>query len=134
MLYGIPHTSIDDVWDEVRPWIERAAETTRGKWDAQDIRIGLLTGDDQLWIWKSPTAFAVGITRLANYPKQRVCTLRIVTGTNMAEWAQPCIETIEAWARANGCQAMEFQARPGWRRFLCARGYDKTHEYLERAL
>jgi hypothetical protein len=134
MLYGIQCTEVDSVWAEVRPWIEEAALTTRGKWDAEDIRAGLLTGEDQLWIWKTPTAFAVGITRLANYPKQRVCTLRIVTGTNMAEWAVPCIETIEAWGRANGCHAMEFQARPGWKQFLSGRGYDHTHSYLEKSL
>jgi hypothetical protein len=134
MLYGIQRDQISEVWPEVCPWIEAAAETTRGKWDAEDIRAGLLTGEDQLWIWKTDTAFAVGVTRLANYPKQRVCNLRIVTGTSMAEWAQPCIETIEAWARENGCHAMEFQARPGWERFLKGRGYDKTHVYMERAL
>ncbi|MBB5509561.1 hypothetical protein [Paraburkholderia atlantica] len=134
MLYGIQRTDIDAVWEDVRALIEEACETTRGKFDAQDIRAGLLTGEDQLWIWKSPTAFAVGITRLANYPKQRVCTLRIVTGSNMDEWYLPCLETIEKWAKANGCHAMEFQARPGWERFIRPLGYDKTHVYLEKTL
>lgn len=134
MLYGIQRSEINAVWEEVRPWLEAACETSRGKFDAEDIRAGLLSGEDQLWIWKSPTAFAVGITRLSNYPKQRVCNLRIVTGENMAEWAQPCIETIEQWARANGCHAMEFCARGGWERFLTRRGYDRTHVFLERTL
>lgn len=134
MLHGIPAHLIDEVWDEVRPWLADACKTSRGKFDENDIRIGLLERDDQLWIWRTPTAFAVGVTRLINYPKQRVCQLRIVTGTNMDEWAQPCIEAIERWAKANGCDAMEFQARPGWERFLSCRGYDKTHVYLERAL
>jgi len=134
MLYGIQPAEINAVWAEVRPWIEEACETTRGKFDAQDIRAGLLAGEDQLWIWKTPTAFAIGITRLANYPKQRVCTLRIVTGTNADEWYVPCLETIERWARANGCHAMEFQARPGWERFIRPLGYDKTHVYLEKSL
>ncbi|MEC4533082.1 hypothetical protein VSR91_26530, partial [Klebsiella pneumoniae] len=66
MLYGIQIPHINEVWPEVRPWIEHACETTRGKFDAEDIRAGLLTGEDQLWIWKTATAFAVGITRLAN--------------------------------------------------------------------
>lgn len=134
MLYGIERDEIGAVWDEVRPWIARACETSRGKFDADDIRSSLLDGTNQLWIWKTPTAFAVGITCLSNYPQQRVCNLRIVTGTNMAEWYEPCIETIERWAKANGCDAMEFQARPGWERLLARRGYDKTHVYLERLL
>jgi hypothetical protein len=134
MLYGIQRSEIDAVWPEVRPWLMRACATSRGKFDAEDIRAGLLAGDDQLWIWKTPTAFAVGITRISTYPKQRVCTLRIVTGENMDEWALPCIDTIERWAKQNGCDAMELQARPGWERLLSRRGYDKTHVYLELAL
>jgi hypothetical protein len=134
MLYGIQPAEINAVWEDVRALIEDACETTRGKFDAQDIKAGLLTGEDQLWIWRTATAFAVGITRLANYPKQRVCTLRIVTGNNVDEWYLPCLETIERWAKANGCQAMEFQARPGWERFIRPLGYDKTHVYLEKSL
>jgi hypothetical protein len=136
MLYGIPSTSIDDVWDEVRPWIAAACERSRGKFDADDIRIGLLERDDQLWIWRTDTAYAVGVTRLVNYPKQTVCALRIVTGRNMAEWIEPAMAGIEQWAKSQGCAAMELCARPGWERALRSRvsGYDKTHVYLERAL
>lgn len=134
MLYGIQIKDIEAVWPEVRPWLEDACATSRGKFMVDDIFDGLMAGVDQLWIWKSPTAFAVGITRLSEYPRQRVCNLRIVTGRNMGEWAQPCIETIEKWAKAQGCSAMEFQARAGWERFLSKRGYDKTHVYLERSL
>lgn len=134
MLYGIQRDEINVVWPEVRPWLEQACATSRGKFDAEDIRAGLLAGEDQLWIWKTPTAFAVGITRIANYPKKSVCTLRIVTGKNMDEWAVPCIQTIERWAKANGCADMELQARPGWERLLSRLGYEKTHVYLERLL
>jgi hypothetical protein len=136
MLYGIQPLQIDEVWDEVRPWIAAACNTSRGKFDADDIRIGLLTGEDQLWIWRTDTAYAVGITRITNYPQQKVCQLRIVTGRNRAEWQVPCIETIERWAKANGCAAMELQARPGWwRGFLRGvLGYDMTHVYCEKRL
>ena len=134
MLYGIQRHEIDVVWGEVRPWIEAACKRSRGKFDEYDIKAGLLSGDDQLWIWKTATAFAVGISRIADYPKQRVCTLRIVTGRNMGEWIRPCLETIEKWAKANGCNALEFQARPGWERFLRTQGYEKTHVYIEKAI
>ena len=134
MLYGIPAHLVDEVWDEVRPWIAAACKTSRGKFDENDIRIGCLEREDQLWIWRTETAFAVGITRIVNYPKKSVCSLRIVTGRNMKEWYLPCLETIEKWAKANGCHAMEFQARPGWERMIRPLGYDKTHLYLEREI
>jgi hypothetical protein len=132
MLYGIPATAVDAVWPEVRPWIEAACKRSRGKFDALDIKRGLLERDDQLWIWRTPTAFAVGITRLTNYPKQRVCTIRIVTGTNRREWERECIAHMERWAREQGCDAMELQARPGWKSVL--RDYDMTHVFLEKRL
>jgi hypothetical protein len=134
MLYGIQRTEVDSVWGEVRPWIEAACVRNRGKYDAEDVRAGLLSGEDQLWIWKTRTAFAVGVTRLPNYPKQRVCQLRIVTGTNAAEWQDETLATIERWAKANGCAAMELCARPGWARRIRKHGYDATHVYLEKAL
>lgn len=136
MLYGIQKHLIDEVWDEVRPWIAAACKTSRGKFDENDIRMGLLLGEDQLWIWRTETSYAVGITRLVNYPRQRVCSIRIVTGRNRPEWQVPAMEAIELWARANGCQAMELQARPGWWRGFLRRlgGYEMTHLYVEKAL
>jgi len=134
MLYGIPYTSIDEVWDEVRPWIEAACLSSRGKFDADDIRIGLLDRDDQLWIWRTPTAYAVGVTRILVYPKQRVCSIRICTGRNRHEWQKECIAQLEAWAKSQGCDAMELQARVGWSRVLASQGYETTHCYVEKAL
>jgi hypothetical protein len=132
MLYGIQPAEIEAVWGEVCPWIAAACKRNRGKFDEQDIRAGLLSGEDQLWIWKSPTAFAVGITRLENYPKQRVCTIRIVTGTNAAEWQESAMETIKRWAKENGCSSMSLCARPGWARRL--KGFEQTHVFLEQSL
>lgn len=136
MLYGIPSTAVDAVWGEVRPWIEDACKRSRGKFDADDIKTGLLNRDDQLWIWKTETAYAVGVTRLVHYPKQMVCTIRIVTGRNAREWAAPAMQAMQEWAKAQGCAAMELQARPGWERVLRAAspGYERTHVYLEKTL
>jgi hypothetical protein len=134
MLYGIQRTEVDSVWGEVRPWIEAACARNRGKYDAEDVHRWLLLGEDQLWIWKTPTAFAIGITRLENYPTQRVCMIRIVTGANAAEWQDETLATIERWAKANGCAAMELCARRGWARRIRKHGYDMTHVYLEKPL
>jgi len=132
MLYGIQPDQIKVVWPEVEPWISAACKRNRGKYDAQDILAGLLSGTDQLWIWRSPTAYAVGITRLSNYPRCKVCAVRIVTGTNSAEWRLQTLATIEQWARTNGCASMELVARKGWARHL--KDYDMTHVMLEKHL
>jgi hypothetical protein len=132
MLYGIPAHVVDDVWDEVRPWIAAACKRSRGKFDENDIRIGLLERDDQLWIWRTETAYAVGVTRIVVHPKKKVCAIRLVTGRNRREWEKECIARIESWAKSQGCEAMELQARPGWKSVLP--DYDMTHIVLEKRL
>lgn len=134
MLYGIQRGEIDAVWPEVRPWIAAACKRSRGKFDAEDVKARLFKGVDQLWIWKSPTAFAVGITSIENYPKQDVCTIRIVTGTNAAEWELSAMDTIRCWAKANGCSSMSLCARPGWAKRLRSQGFEQTHVFLEQSL
>ena len=132
MLHAIQPHQIGDVWWEVLPWIEASCRRNRGKYDAGDILDGLFSGEDQLWIWRSPTAFAVGITRISNYPKCKVCAVRIVTGTNSAEWREQTLHAIEDWARQNGCASMELITRKGWARHL--KEYEMTHVYLEKKL
>jgi len=132
MLYGIPAHVVDDVWDEVRPWITAACKRSRGKFDENDIRIGLLERDDQLWIWRTETSYAVGVTRIVVHPQMKVCSIRLVTGRNRVEWEKECIARIESWAKSQGCEAMELQARPGWKTVLP--DYDMTHIVLEKRL
>ena len=134
MLYGIQKHLIDEVWDEVRPWIAAACKRSRGKFDADDVRIRLLEGIDQLWIWRTETAYAIGVTHIEVYPKKRVCQIRMVMGSNAAEWEAPAMKTIEAWATANSCTDMELCARPGWSRRMRAHGYVETHRVIEKAL
>lgn len=60
------------------------------------------------------------VTELVSYPRRRACRVFLVGGTGMRRWLQSFQTTVEAFARAHGCDFMEGGARFGWTR---AAGY-----------
>ena len=44
------------------------------------------------------------------------------------------LAAIEAWAREQGCDAVEPFCRPGWKRELRALGYRERHVLMRKAL
>lgn len=76
---------------------------------------------------------ALAITEIVAYPRIAVCKLLACTGEDAARWVN-LLTQIEAWAKAQGCAAMEPICRPGWERHLKPKGYRKTHVVLEKTL
>jgi hypothetical protein len=132
MFHGILSTDIDRVWPIVQNNIEEAVKTARGKYTVEDLHQELKDRDCQLWIYRSPTARGVFVTQIHSYKRQKVCGIRIATGHNYQEWMDEGMSILEAWAKEQGCDAIELIARPGWSRIL--KGYDLTHVYLEKNL
>lgn len=133
-LYGIPPEQVESVWELVEPWIVDSADRTRGKYSADDIKSGVLSGHAQLWLWDSSTALGILITEIAVYPQNRCCVISTGAGTNPDEWWAKALETIETFARHAGCSDMLVICRPGWEKRIRSAGYDRTHIYMEKRL
>ncbi len=132
-LVGIPATEIDAVWPLVAPILHAACRRGRGKETPADIRGALTERDLQLWlVWDGGVA-ALAITEIVRHPCKSCCRIRFCTGRGRQAW-QHHIATIECWAKANGCAAMELIARPSWSRPLKEHGYTATHVFLEKEL
>ncbi len=131
-LVGIWSTQIDETWNEVLPFVERALEHSYET--PQRVYEFLKEKKAQLWVAKKDGAIVVVcVTQVSEYPKGNTCGIWICTGTGRADW-QHHIRTIEAWAKSNGCVAMRSEARMGWQRVLKPMGYEATHVTLEKAL
>ncbi|HJQ13039.1 MAG TPA: hypothetical protein VJ840_18550 [Gemmatimonadaceae bacterium] len=133
-LYGIAPEQVDAVWPKVAKWLDGSAESTRGKYTADDIKDGILSGHAQLWLYDSPTAFGVLVTVIAEYPQNRCCVIKIGTGENAEEWWDLALTRLEDFGRHAGCDAMEILCRPGWVKRFKSRGYDYTHAIMEKRL
>lgn len=132
-ISGIPSARIHEFWELTEPLIASACETARGKWNASYIRKQLEYGAMQLWLVTDGTVLAVCVTEIVRHPGKRCCRIRIMTGQQRERW-QHFLGVIEAWAKAQGCDAMELIARSGWSRILGRQGYAVTHLFCEKEI
>ena len=126
---GVPFDMVDDFWDQVIPFVDKALEHGHGEFEAEDIHEALLSKDMQLWvIYEEPEnniVLAV-VTQIINYPKIKVCRIVTLGGESHLLWEKKLF-ILEEWARENGCVRMEAYCRDGLQRKLNKLGYEKLY-------
>lgn len=128
---GIPHESINAVWEVVEPLLQKAVDRSRDEWTTDDIRFELMNRNGQLWVAKRDGMIVgAGTTQIINCPRLRYCLLKLGGGTQLQfyKWG---IDIIEAWARSHQCDEMRVYGRRGWVRLL---GYDEAYTVAAKRL
>ena len=115
------------------PLIEEIIAASKGRMTAGDIFRLIAAGKAQLWVAETDRIRAVALTEFIRFPRRQICRVWACVGRGMDEW-HPLIDEIEAWAKAEGCDAMRHEARKGWARVLAPKGYEMTHVILEKEL
>lgn len=113
---------VESEWLAVRDWLVPAMTDTT---EAEVIG-EILSGRAQLW--RGDTAAIV--TQLTRPPPTIHCWL---AGGEMAG-IMDLRPGIEAWGRAQGCETVTLEGRPGWARMLAAQGYTADGDELRKAL
>lgn len=129
-LVGIPSEELSEWWPRVETMIERACSRS-GLMKASDVLRSIQSKDWQLWVAVDGDVIACLVTEIRTYPQSKVCNFVIGTGRTREKW-QHFRETIEMWARAQGCSRMRIEARTGWQRIFS--DYKNTHNILEKSL
>lgn len=83
-----------------------------GEYELTDILKALLDRDMQLWIDESTAA----VTTIIRYPRKTTCLILAAGGD--LDVLRRDLPLVEAWAKENGCDAMEVMGRKGWLRAL----------------
>ena len=132
-LLGIGTDQIDEYWPYVKPFVDLAMR--RSTTEITDQVYEALKGKSaRLWLSVNDgTIQSVCIVQVSERPKNKICSIWICAGSNRKEWMQ-FIETIEAWAKSNGCTRMRHEARMGWARELKKYGYKTSHVIIEKGL
>ena len=128
--------NVKDVWILVKDKIQAACEYNGGFADAEDFKKWLEQGTMQLWVaWdnEEKKVLCVCITEIRQYPKYKVCSCKITTGSNMKRWVN-FMNYILEFAKDEGCKKMEMITRPGWEKVLKSKGFLKTQVQLEKVL
>jgi hypothetical protein len=133
----VPAHALPERWRSVGPLVALACARSSGKFEPADVARAVAEERFQLWVGSDaadPARVCVMLlTRLMRYPGLLACELLACVGDDRPDWEHH-LETVEAWARAQGCGLMQPIARPGWERVLARRGYRKTHVMLEKKL
>lgn len=125
--------TIPDVWDRVRPLIDKGYEPGDDKMPA-DMLQRLTTGAVQLWLaMEDSNGVILGAltTELVPMRSGLVCWLCQCGGERLHDWAH-FIAMVEDYARIEGCVKVAMRGRKGWQRVLP--GYSVRTVQLEKVL
>lgn len=103
------------MWPRIEPLVAKGIAEGPAYWWPQDVFHQAMTSEIQIWGVFVPDLAMIGITRLVRRPRMMVCHLELAAGTGLDN-ARLGLETIEEWARAIGCDVVEFGGRVGWGR------------------
>ena len=130
MISRVPPEDLYIVWEDVEKLIKKALD---GCYESKDIYNGLMQDRFQLFIsWEKFKVESAVITEIAAYPRKKICRYFLAGGNNLDNWLIPIQETIEQFAKKNGCKAIEVAGRKGWLRKL--KGYKQKIYLMSKEL
>lgn len=110
--------SFEDQWARCGPWIAAALEHAGGTHTLDDVRAGVEAGAFQFW----PGERCAAVTELVVYPRAKAARI-FLAGGELDDVLGPMEDAIAAWAKAEGCDRLEFGGRRGWARAAQVKGY-----------
>ena len=97
-----------------------------------DVLNDLRAGKAQLWVaGYGNTIDGICVTCINNYPNTTICLIWLCAGIGREKYTR-LIGNIEQWAKAQGCESISLEGRPGWERVLT--DYKKTKIMLEKVI
>jgi len=116
-IYAVPPSKLEAFLPELRPYLERMAAGSRGRYETQDIIEAICAGRHQLWIVRggAPGIRAAGLTEIMQYPRARAVRFTACVGIGWRDWKH-LQNVVRAWAQDYaGCDFVEVIAPPKWR-------------------
>ena len=129
---AVPREAIDIVWPDVINMLNKAVETSKGKYHINDIYEDLTKGFYNLWLIiddkGEDKVVAALTTRLIKYPNRSAMAMDWVGGKRMVEWLPIAMEKLSSFAKDCGCSHLEGYGRKAWIKGL--KRYNWKPEYI----
>ena len=129
----VPKDYVLNVWDEVKPHLDKVIEHTHGRFNIDDILNYLLTDDEfVLWIaFDEKEIKGAVVTHVTPYPRGKYLCMLFCGGVEFETWGDQIVKLMQHWAHDTGCVALEASGRPGWAKILKANGYKPLWQTFE---
>ena len=129
---AVPREAIDIVWGDVRGMLNKAIQTSKGKYHIDVIYHDLTKGLYSLWLViddkGDDKVIAAITTRIIEYPSKKAMALDWVGGKRMNDWLPLVLEKINSFAKDCGCEHLEGYGRKAWSKVL--KKYKWEPEYI----
>ncbi len=133
-------SKVEDIWSLVHFLIAEALVYSGKYAEPEDIKQLLLTGENQLFLifgseeGDTNKVYGVVTTRIFENPNFKELQGLICTGKKMNLWEDKLINTLEKFAKVNGCKKVKAYMRPGYKKVMTKYGYKSRHVGYENEL
>ena len=122
------------IWPHIEDQFVAVVKGTNGDVSFDVLFQKITHGELQLWaITNESRIYGFALTELMINPGGvKQMAVHACTGTERVVWQDVMVETLEKFARSEGCKRIVVWARKGWQRIL--KDYKFTHVKLEKEL
>jgi hypothetical protein len=111
----VPKQYVDTCWQEVEPYLEKAAKYTYGRYNVNDIYTAIVDYDHELWVvFEDGRIKGAVVTNFAVDPQRKLLCMAFCGGVDLKDWKDSMLALLRRYARDTGCDGIEATARRGW--------------------
>lgn len=135
LMRGIPSHMVSPMWHYAEPYVKRALDQTSGELTYEDIRRLCEDRSIQLWLVSHDNAVVAALTtEIVQYPQRKHFRVITLGGSGFADWIGLVVKTLDDFAAAHGCDAVEAHVRRGLVQKLLPHGYHHKYSTVVREL
>lgn len=132
---SVPTNLVSIVWPDVEEFLGKAIDVSDGRYVPEDIKEQLLRDEAVLWVVvEDNKPMAAIVTRIVDYPRDRVLSLDWIGGGHMVRWLEMAHSTLKSYARDMSCSCMEASGRGAWARYGRKLGWEPDYEMFKMEL
>jgi hypothetical protein len=133
----VPYGQLSYVLPKLVHNLQKSELWTKGRANIDDIVRFLYTTHMQLWAVHDPEledVWGYVITEIKQYPKAKFLVMQYSAGDigSLELSGDVVFETLEKFAKAEGCSGIEFFGRPGWRNHARKHGCTSSYVVYEK--
>lgn len=134
-IFPIPTSQLGEFWDELGPFIDKAASRYSKEYDLSDVWDALLDERALLFgIWSDGEAVGAMTVAPVEQPKRKTLVIELVAGQNAEKWYADTVWQLKEFARRAGYDAITSNARKGWRKMANSVGFKEASTTYEMDL
>lgn len=122
----------DAVWPLISDYMKGAADYTYGRFTVDDIKNGLHTSPQQLWIaYEGEQVYGAVVTEIVTYPQIKALVMHFTGGKDLPKWKAQMLELLQSFGKDNGCDIIESYGRAGWAKVFKDDGFVSRFMFYE---